>query len=36
VPVLIGGIRHDMFVPEFNKNADPKELDAYTEEVMTK
>ena len=30
------GIRHDMLVPEFNKNADPKELDAYTEEVMTK
>ncbi len=29
------GIRHDMLVPEFNKNADPKELDAYTEEVMT-
>ncbi|MDY0780192.1 YgiQ family radical SAM protein [Tenacibaculum sp. IB213877] len=30
------GIRHDMLVPEFNKNADPKEIDAYTEEVMTK
>ncbi|CAM1372040.1 YgiQ family radical SAM protein [Tenacibaculum xiamenense] len=30
------GIRHDMLVPEFNKNADPEELDAYTEEVMTK
>ncbi len=30
------GIRHDMLVPEFNKNADPKELDDYTEEVMTK
>ncbi|MCF6280047.1 MAG: YgiQ family radical SAM protein [Flavobacteriaceae bacterium] len=30
------GIRHDMLVPEFNKNADPKELDAYTEELMTK
>jgi uncharacterized radical SAM protein YgiQ len=29
------GIRHDMLVPEFNKLADPKELDAYTEEVMT-
>ncbi len=28
------GIRHDMLVPEFNKNADPKELDEYTEEVM--
>ena len=30
------GIRHDMLVPEFNKKADPKELDDYTEEVMTK
>jgi len=30
------GIRHDMLVPEFNTKADPKELDAYTEEVMTK
>jgi len=30
------GIRHDMLVPEFNKNTDPKELDDYTEEVMTK
>ncbi|MFV9552367.1 YgiQ family radical SAM protein [Algibacter sp. PT7-4] len=30
------GIRHDMLVPEFNKNANPKELDDYTEEVMTK
>jgi len=30
------GIRHDMLVPEFNKKADPAELDAYTEEVMTK
>jgi len=30
------GIRHDLLVPEFNKLADPKELDAYTEEVMTK
>ena len=29
------GIRHDMLVPEFNKKADPAELDAYTEEVMT-
>jgi uncharacterized radical SAM protein YgiQ len=29
------GIRHDMLVPEFNVKADPKELDAYTEEVMT-
>jgi len=30
------GIRHDMLVPEFNKNADPKELDDYTKQVMTK
>ena len=30
------GIRHDMLVPEFNKLADAKELDDYTEEVMTK
>ena len=30
------GIRYDMLVPEFNKKADPKELDAYTEEVVTK
>ena len=30
------GIRHDMLVPDFNKNADAKELDDYTEEVMTK
>ncbi len=29
------GIRYDMLVPEFNKNADPKELDEYTEEVIT-
>jgi uncharacterized radical SAM protein YgiQ len=29
------GIRHDMLVPEFNVKADAKELDAYTEEVMT-
>ncbi len=29
------GIRYDMLVPEFNKNADPKELDDYTEEVLT-
>ncbi len=33
---LGSGIRHDMLVPEFNKNADPKELDDYTKEVMTK
>ena len=25
-----------MLVPEFNKKADPEELDAYTEEVITK
>jgi len=30
------GIRYDMLVPEFNKNANPKELDEYTKEVMTK
>ena len=30
------GIRYDMLVPEFNKNADPKELMDYTEEVLTK
>ena len=30
------GIRYDMLVPEFNKKADPKELDEYTEEVITK
>jgi len=30
------GIRYDMLVPEFNKNADPKELNDYTEEVLTK
>ncbi len=29
------GIRYDMLVPEFNKNADAKELDDYTEEVLT-
>ena len=29
------GIRYDMLVPEFNKKADPKDLDAYTEEVIT-
>ena len=29
------GIRYDMLVPEFNKNADPKELRQYTEEVLT-
>ena len=29
------GIRYDMLVPEFNKNADKKELEEYTEEVIT-
>ena len=28
------GIRYDMLVPEFNKNADPKDLEEYTEEVI--
>ncbi len=30
------GIRYDMLVPEYNKQADPKELEDYTEEVITK
>jgi uncharacterized radical SAM protein YgiQ len=30
------GIRYDLLVPEFNKKADPKELEAYTEEVIAK
>lgn len=30
------GIRYDMLVPEFNKKANVKELEAYTEEVLTK
>lgn len=29
------GIRYDMLVPEYNKQADPKELEEYTEEVIT-
>lgn len=29
------GIRYDMLVPDFNKNANPKELLDYTEEVIT-
>ncbi len=29
------GIRYDMLVPEYNKQADPKELEDYTEEVIT-
>lgn len=28
------GIRYDLLVPEFNKKANPKELVAYTEEVL--
>ncbi len=28
------GIRYDMLVPEFNKKADPKDLQNYTEEVL--
>ncbi|MGB0888470.1 MAG: YgiQ family radical SAM protein [Vicingaceae bacterium] len=28
------GIRYDMLVPEFNKKADPKDLEEYTEEVI--
>ena len=30
------GIRYDLLVPEFNKNADPEDLKEYTKEVMTK
>jgi uncharacterized radical SAM protein YgiQ len=30
------GIRYDLLVPEYNKQADPKELEDYTEEVITK
>ena len=30
------GIRYDLLVPEFNKNANPKELADYTKEVLTK
>lgn len=30
------GIRYDMLVPEYNTQADPKELEDYTEEVLTK
>ncbi len=29
------GIRYDMLVPDFNKNAPAKELEEYTEEVIT-
>ena len=28
------GIRYDMLVPEFNKNANPKDLENYTENVL--
>ena len=28
------GIRYDLLVPEFNKNADPEDLEEYTEEVV--
>ena len=30
------GIRYDLLVPEFNKKADPKDLEEYTTEVLTK
>ena len=30
------GIRYDMLVPSFNKQADPKDLEAYTEQVVTR
>jgi uncharacterized radical SAM protein YgiQ len=30
------GIRYDMLVPKYNKKTDVKELEDYTEEVMTK
>ena len=30
------GIRYDMLVPEYNTQANPKELEDYTEEVITK
>jgi len=29
------GIRYDLLVPEYNKQADPQELEDYTEEVIT-
>lgn len=28
------GIRYDMLVPEFNKNADPNDIEEYTEQVV--
>ncbi|MCC7333274.1 MAG: YgiQ family radical SAM protein [Flavobacteriales bacterium] len=30
------GIRYDMLVPEFNKNADKEDLDNFTEQLITK
>jgi uncharacterized radical SAM protein YgiQ len=30
------GIRYDMLVPEFNKNADPKDLEEYSEQLITR
>lgn len=30
------GIRYDLLVPEFNKKADPKDLENFTKEVITK
>lgn len=30
------GIRYDMLVPEFNKHADPKDLQNYTEQLITR
>jgi len=30
------GIRYDLTVPSFNKKADPKELEAYLEQLMTR
>ena len=30
------GIRYDMLVPEFNKQADPQDLEDYTEQVVTR
>lgn len=30
------GIRYDMLVPEFNKQADPEDLEAYSEQLITR
>jgi uncharacterized radical SAM protein YgiQ len=30
------GIRYDMLVPEFNKKADPEDLEAYSEQLVTR